>query len=236
MQVQKRIIIGAIVLLPMASLAQGGSSGSGDSGSGDRTRLASQSNLTLDEARQDFESARETARKAIDAKKDSARSEAEKKKDEICSRVSAKLAKRIDHGLSHRNEIDMRYNKVEARWQRLIDRAKAQNVDATKLEADLVIFKAKHAKIDADFEALAAALQNTTNDKCGYSNGDFKKSLSASKDLWTQIRIDRVDLRTFRQKVQQEDIVPLLKAIADAKGSASGSDDSSTATKTEKTQ
>ena len=229
MKIQKSIIIGALLLLPLAAAARDGSSSGSGSGF-DSSRDLQEAQAKLGETSRQFDDARQAAIDGANRRRLEAKNEVEKKKDEVCKRVTSRLDGRIGRASSHKQEIDQRYNAVEARWQRLIDRAKAKGVDAAKLEADLATFKEMQAKVDADFVALQAALQTTTNERCGYSNGDFKKSLSTANTQWKQLQADRKAIRVFRQKVQQEDIVPLLKALAAA------STPSTTDNSTEKTQ
>lgn len=198
----------AITMLPLAAMAQGGN----DSNSSTTTDDSS-SQQQFQQAHQQLDQAKEDAKKGFDQRKNQAKTQTDKKKDELCSRVSDRIGKRQSNVAAHKQRLDAHYAKVEGHWQTIIDRATAAGIDASKLTADLATLKQKVAKLDADLDLLAAALQNTANFQCGFSHGDFKHSLGQAKTEWKQVKTDLSDIRSFRKTVRTNDIVPIITAL-----------------------
>lgn len=149
-------------------------------------------------------------------KEKEAKAKAEAKKEEIrnkrCEKAGEILAKKSALVGERQASIDQKLITVEQRWQRIIDRADSQDVDAAKLDTALVQFKQYHATFNTDMSALRE-LQSSKTKACG-EDAEASTLKSDIRAAHTKVLQDAKQLRTFRQQTQNEVIVPTLKEMA----------------------
>jgi hypothetical protein len=97
--------------------------------------------------------------------------------------------------------------------KRIEQRAKADNVDTTQLDSDLILLNQSIEKFKADYALFIQKLKDTKNYTCGHSQGQYVNALSEAK---AQLRIAQDDMEVIKNLTKiviQEDIKSLREGI-----------------------
>lgn len=205
--IKKLLIAPILIALPVAVQAENVEYKPGDM-TKQQQRLSSEQKAEMQRKKQDAVRKKKEQLQAKTAEK------TEQRRLERCDKAKQALAGRAEKVGARKQVMSQNYTTVETRWQRLIDRAEKEGVDASKLEQALVQFKQYHEQFKTDMEALRA-LQSSHQRACNDEEGStqFKTEL---REVHTKVLQSAKQLRTFRQDTQKNVIVPLLKDLAQA--------------------
>lgn len=128
------------------------------------------------------------------------------KQDILCTGVTARISKRIEHYQKKKENHVRRYTATKERITALIDKLEKEGRDGTAVKNDLVLLDTKIQKLATDYDAFIAKLQDSKNFDCADSQGAFIQALDSARELRKTVVADAHDIQEFYKTTLKPDI------------------------------
>ena len=129
--------------------------------------------------------------------------------EEVCSRITSRVDERINKYNTYSTETDTQLAKIEARLNEVSAKLKANGADTTTLDAQIKVLVEKKGLLRTDKAAFIAKLTESKQFACGASQGQFKATIEAARELHKKVMADRRDIKTY----VDETLKPTLQSL-----------------------
>ena len=130
-----------------------------------------------------------------------------------CDLINQRITERLNNFQSKQNGDETIFGNIYQRLTNIATRLKGDNLDTTKLTADLATLKMKIDKVNTDYASVISALKETQGLTCGQSQGQFMGKLGVARQILQTVRQDRLDVRSYIQGTVRPDIMALRQQL-----------------------
>lgn len=117
--------------------------------------------------------------------------------EEVCSRITNRVDERVNKYNTYNSETDAQLAKIETRLNEVSAKLKANGADTTTLDAQIKTLIDKKSLLRTDKAAFIAKLTESKQFACGASQGQFKTTIEAARELHKKVMADRRDIKVY---------------------------------------
>ncbi|MEK7096592.1 MAG: hypothetical protein AAB881_01420 [Patescibacteria group bacterium] len=158
----------------------------------------------------------------VSAKNEKAEAAIAKTFAQRCQRVEERVQNRAGVIETREKAHMVVYNNMTSRILKFIAKAKTDDLDTTKVEADLAELKVKIAKFQTDYTAYQTTMTTLRTGVCSRSEGNFKTDLTASKTALKLVHDDAAAIRAYWRETVKVDLLALRDAAEGDEGVTTG--------------
>lgn len=117
--------------------------------------------------------------------------------EEVCSRITNRVDERINKYNTYSTDTDAQLAKIETKLNEVSSKLKTNGADTTTLDAQIKILIDKKGVLRTDKAAFIAKLTESKQFACGASQGQFKTTIEAARELHKKVMSDRRDIKMY---------------------------------------
>lgn len=132
-----------------------------------------------------------------------------------CSKVQSRIASKLESLKKAGEQREAKYQRISDRVQKVIELAKAQEIDTAKLEADLLVFSAKVTVYKEEVKKLYDLLETTKEVDCEGDQGpdELRVILQEAREQLKVVRTASKEIHTFLKDTLRPDLTKVKEAL-----------------------
>ncbi len=128
---------------------------------------------------------------------------------EACERVTSRINDRVARYNTQNGNVDAQLSQIETRLKEISAKLKANGANTATLDAQIETLIGKKNQVRADKAAFVAKLSESKQFACAASQGQFRATLEAARELHKKVIAGRQDVKRYAQ----ETIRPTLESL-----------------------
>jgi chromosome segregation ATPase len=128
-----------------------------------------------------------------------------------CDKITKAMENRIENFEKRQNLHVPAYDNLKSRLDTLISKLESRGYDVSDLKAEVSTLEEKINKLDSDYNAFIAKLNEIKDYACDHTNAEVKVKLVEARALLKTVREDNLGIRNYFKTVIRPDIVQIGK-------------------------